>query len=579
MLWRYCSTFLTAVVGGRLVRGEALREVVHPPVRRVADGAFHKLGVVVRVAVAAQRHENDRPPKRGQLAGGVTLQPDALRRTLPGVGEMDLRVADQVARVALDDALHLSLGGVGRVGADEVRVAPLKPAARRQQRGAVRARSRARDAVHIQCGAGTHNHVAGERADREADALVPVQVVLVVVPAPLGDRARVGHLRPEAVVVGATGAHPAQPVEGVERLGLPVVRALRLHVEQRCPGTRPVERAVLVRPVEPDRLSVAEPAPGVVVPPGAVAVESGRQRQREHPDARHHRRPDARLAAGHARQPQPGRDQQQQHQPAQGGRARVLLGHGGAVEEQQGHEARDAERRGAAPGGPEGQRRSDRQQRRGAEQDRPADPLVRAVVGPVHALHAREPAIEAVGELAPVGGQQQAAGQAGGHQAQARGSPGPRSPRARAAPGAGAGRTRAGRLRRRRRWPRAVRAACAHPGRPPRASPSAPSRTRRAQRRRSAAMPSESRLTAATERAAPVPGRALPMPRADAPAGAVAGRGLSGPCQPRLLGSVLVLTRPPPRSGCPWHGALAPSGSPCTRPPRTTAGRLAWGRG
>ena len=102
--------------------------------------------------------------------------------------------------------------------------------------------------------------------------------------------------------------HPAQAVEAVERLRLPVVRAVGADVQQRRPVARPVERPVLVGPVERDHLAGPEPAPGAVVPPRPLAVERGGGRQRQHahatpPPRRPRRRRGRRAAAATARRP------------------------------------------------------------------------------------------------------------------------------------------------------------------------------------------------------------------------------------------------------------------------------------
>ena len=169
-------------------------------------------------------------------------------------------------------------------------------------------------------------------------------------------------------------------------------------------------------PVERDRLALAEQAPRPVVPPGAVPVERGGHGERQHPDARHHGGADRGLAARHARQPQPGAHQEEEHETAQRRRTRVVLGHRGAVQDQQGRESGYAQRPGGPARRPEGQRGRDGEERRHAEQDAQPDPGVGAVVGPLDLLHAGEATVEAVRELAPVSREQQAPGKARRHQ-------------------------------------------------------------------------------------------------------------------------------------------------------------------
>ena len=260
-----------------------------------------------------------------------------------------------------------------------------------------------------------------QRAHRHLDLLVPVRVPLVVVPRAVARLvARWGLLVVAVVGVDRRAraeAPPAQAVEGVERLGLPVVRAAGPDVQQRRAVARPVERAVAVLPVEADDLAAAEPVPGTVVPPRLVGVEPGGERDREHPDGEHQRRAGGGVARGHAREPQPGPDEEEQEQPAQQRLAGLVLGHGGAVEHQQAHEAGAAQHRRAAAGGPERERCREPEQQRRAQQDRVSHPGVLALVGPVDAADAAHAAVDAVGELVPVAGPDVVEAHAGGEEA------------------------------------------------------------------------------------------------------------------------------------------------------------------
>ena len=245
--------------------------------------------------------------------------------------------------VALRSVLHLLLGGVRRVRGDGVGVALLEPRAALEPRRAVRRRDRA-DPVDVPHDARAHHQVRGQRPHREADALVPVRVVLAVVPAgEVHGGASPGELLAVLRLVEVAGAEPPQAVEAVEALGLPVVRPVGLHVHHRRPGARPVERAVLVVPVERDHLAGAEPLPGAVVPPGAVRVECRGHGKGHHSHADHHGGRDPRLALREPRQPQPRRHEHEQREPAEQRHAGVLLRHGGPVEQEQRHEAAAAE--------------------------------------------------------------------------------------------------------------------------------------------------------------------------------------------------------------------------------------------
>jgi hypothetical protein len=168
-----------------------------------------------------------------------------------------------------------------------------------------------------------------------------------------------------------------------------------------------------VRPVERDRLTAAEPAPGAVVPPGSLAVEGGRDRQRQDAARRYERSARGRLARPEAGQPEPAGHEQQQQEPPKERLPGVVLRDRGPVEDQQHDEARRAQPRRGPARREEGERGGRGEQAGRAEHDRAADPLVGAVVGPVDALDTRQPAVEAVDQLAVAPGRQQAQGQAG----------------------------------------------------------------------------------------------------------------------------------------------------------------------
>ena len=109
------------------------------------------------------------------------------------------------------------------------------------------------------------------------------------------------------------GAHPAPPVEAVERLGLQVGRLVRPDVEQRLAVARPGHRPVGVVPVERDVGLAPEPVPRAVVPPSRVGVEPGRQRQGQEADHQHGGRAGGGFARSQPREPEPGRHQEEQH--------------------------------------------------------------------------------------------------------------------------------------------------------------------------------------------------------------------------------------------------------------------------
>ena len=193
--------------------------------------------------------------------------------------------------------------------------------------------------------------------------------------------------------LGGAGAPPAQAVEAVQRLGLPVVRARATDVQQRLAARAASRAGRTVVPVEDDaacrpnqfqsgspprprrgpgwrpRAATAGPRPTTT-----AAAERGR--------------------AAEARQPQPGGHQQEQHQPAQQRLAGVVLGD------------RDT-RRGTSSGTSPRPRRARAPRRAGqkaraaaapaqrrAQQDRQPHPVVRADVGPADRADAGQAAVE-----------------------------------------------------------------------------------------------------------------------------------------------------------------------------------------
>ncbi len=201
--------------------------------------------------------------------------------------------------------------------------------------------------------------------------------------------------------------------------------------------------------------------------------------------------------------------------------------------------------------GPEGERDRDREERGHAEQDRPADPGVGAVVGPRHVLHAGEAPVQAVRKLAPVRRQQQAAGKARRHQPKGQCRD----------PDRGGERVqRRARQRRSREQPKRGGAAGGHQQHQQRAADwrvldeHPPVRRGERGQRCEGDQPHHERVVrdrCGGARAAGGGGRGL-LPR---PA--------------RGCGQTTLM----PRSGCRWHAAPAPRGSRCSRPPRTRAAR------
>ena len=209
---------------------------------------------------------------------------------------------------------------------------------------------------------------------------------------------------------------PAQAVEVVERLRLPVVRLGGLHHQQRATAARPVDRAVAVVPVEALGVrGLAAEAPRVVVDPGLVGVERGGHRQRGDARDGDDRGRGERGAAGQARQPQPGGDQDQQQQAAAERGAEALVGDRDAEQRDEDHEADGVERRRAAHR-PERERGGEHERGWDRQVDDEARDLVVAVVRPLDRPQARHAAVDEVGEVVPVGGLQEVAGQADRHQ-------------------------------------------------------------------------------------------------------------------------------------------------------------------
>ena len=210
------------------------------------------------------------------------------------------------------------------------------------------------------------------------------------------------------------GLQPSEAVEFVEHRGPPVVRGVALDLQQRLAAARPVERTVRLVPGE--RLASLDlrpgPIPGPPVEPRMPAVEPGGQRQPYRPGGQHQRATGKRVAPAKARQPQPGRDEQEQDEA-------VPQRHGGGVDRGRGrigtdqdHQGRDAgARHGAAPG-PEGERGRKSEPERQAEQDRQPRPLIRAAVRIVVVADRVQPRSQVVPELAPSPGRQQAGGHA-----------------------------------------------------------------------------------------------------------------------------------------------------------------------
>ena len=234
-----------------------------------------------------------------------------------------------------------------------------------------------------------------------------------------------------------------RPSKRVERLGLPVVRPVRLDVQQRGAGARPVERAVGRGPVERDpalarRTGSSRGSPTRLGrrraprPPAATAHRGDRQRggRRSPRRASQPRAATARRRSGRAGRARAAR------------RAGVVLGQrpcrrGISSTSEAGQ--REARRAAGGAGQKASAAAAHQEQRAAEEQDREPDPRVGPVVGPARRSAApSRPRSRPSPSSLPVGRQQQAA--AAGRRPSATAAPSPRTisgARARAAPARG----------------------------------------------------------------------------------------------------------------------------------------------
>ena len=332
------------------------------------------------------------------------------------------------------------------------------------------------------------------------------------------------------------GAHPAQAVEGVERLGLPVERLARTPPGAAwCPRatsragrscgssrrSRPCRRTSSTtgsrsRAVSPSRRAAA----GSASTPTASTVSGGHRASR---------RPQP-------RQPQPGGHEQEQREAPQQRRAGVVLGDRDAVEREQRRSGRArAARRAPRRAGQNARAAASTSTARGREQDHQPDPVLVAGVRPVDGADARQPAVELGRPARPSapGGRSRT------------GSPAAASASA-AATQEGAERRRVQRRPRQARAPAAPRARRERRSRPP---PPAPSGTPGAP----APSPPSGRRRRRRGRRTPPPGPAavLGAPRARAPTA-----GARQPCAGGGAHAALLLARPrlEPPSGAAGHG-------------------------
>ena len=254
--------------------------------------------------------------------------------------------------------------------------------------------------------AGGHERRAAQVAHRHLDPLEPAAARLVELDAAELAAFEVGR---------ALVADPVVAVEVVEVHRLPVGGLARLDAQQLAPVARPVERSVAVLPAEARGLrgGVAE-RPGLVVEPRPVGVERGRRDQAEdrHRDGEHRGR--AGVADPQALEPQVADHEHAQQRAADELRVQLDRDDGHGVERQQQDERHVAEAQLAARPGPErDQRRRDRE-RRAAEADHRAGPLVEAAVRHPRARQRGDAAPDRGRQLAPAVGPQQLVGDAAG---------------------------------------------------------------------------------------------------------------------------------------------------------------------
>ena len=378
------------VVGGRLAGGELPSQQVHPAVwrgeHRVHIGPAGRGGRVPR----RELHELLRLPGRG--AGQVE-------------GDVGLHVRARVDR----RRAHLRRGRVRHVRRDVVGLALAGGAVDDARRAVARGGDRVRPVV-CEHGAGRYQHVRVQVAERDVDAVDPALVE--------GARQRARHVGAGVVV----RVRPARAVEAVERLRLPVVRPVRPHLEEGAPGARPVERAVVMVPIEALPTGGAEPAPVLPVDPRLAPVDRVAEWDRDQPGSHHDGRGHRRVGRAHPREPEPGGDQHQEREPAHDRVAEPHLGDRERVQPHEQHQRADPSRLPRArPAGHERERGSQCGGGRAGEQDGQADPHVAARIRPGDRAGAGDAAVDPVAQIVPVGGREEAGGQPDRRQGQGQG--------------------------------------------------------------------------------------------------------------------------------------------------------------
>ena len=256
------------VVGGGRAGGQAARQALGAGVRGAGE-AQRPAGVLGALPAQGHLHPPARRPQPRLLAGVQGVLPRAGKHHVGVLGQLDLVVAR--------GRPHLARRRGGRVGPHGVLVAAPQRLGQALERAVGRPADGLTRPQHAVRGAGADHEVGAQRAHGHGDAAVPARVRVV------------RELAERAGAVVRARAHPAQAVEGVQHLGLPVERPGRLDLQQRGAVARPVQRPVRVVPVE-GHLLAAEPVPLAVVHQRVGTVHPRGQRQRHQAD-HDHRRP------------------------------------------------------------------------------------------------------------------------------------------------------------------------------------------------------------------------------------------------------------------------------------------------